>query len=61
MPFPIVDFQQFLKGNPAEKQTIGNQVLDAFTGYGFLYLANHGIPNTTLSTVFEHASLCISQ
>jgi isopenicillin N synthase-like dioxygenase len=52
---PIIDFHQFLKGSALEKQGIANQVLDGFRNVGFIYLANHGIPNYTVDDVFKQS------
>ncbi len=51
-PFPIIDFHQFLIGNAHDKQLVGEELLNAFKNFGFLYLANHGIPKDQLNQVF---------
>ncbi|KAH8915398.1 Clavaminate synthase-like protein [Atractiella rhizophila] len=53
---PVVDFGKFLNGNEAEKLESGAEVLDAFKNVGFVYLSNHGIPDSKLSKVFELSS-----
>lgn len=40
---PVIDFAPFLTGNAADKQTVANQIHQAFHQIGFLYLTNLGI------------------
>ena len=49
---PIVDFGRFLKGNDSEKKAASEDVLDAFKTVGFVYLANHSIPQSQIDNVF---------
>ncbi|GAD95358.1 hypothetical protein PVAR5_4000 [Paecilomyces variotii No. 5] len=49
---PLIDFEPFRSGRPAEKHSVAVSILDAFKSSGFLYLKNHGIPPSVVSKVF---------
>ncbi|KAJ3104791.1 hypothetical protein HDU97_008859 [Phlyctochytrium planicorne] len=50
---PVVDFGRYLIGNANDKAAAAKEVVDAFTKVGFVYLANHGIPDAMLKGVFD--------
>ncbi|KAL5119601.1 hypothetical protein ACEQ8H_002447 [Pleosporales sp. CAS-2024a] len=53
---PLIDFGQFLSSDAAAKQSAAKAVLEAFQNTGFVYLKNHGIPPSTVSTVFANSA-----
>ncbi|KAL6703926.1 hypothetical protein ACN47E_008962 [Coniothyrium glycines] len=53
---PLIDFSAFLAGDATAKQQTANAVLKGFQDAGFIYLKNHGIPPSTISTVFSHSA-----
>jgi len=51
---PLIDFSKFREAaSPAEKRQAADNVVQAFKDVGFVYLTGHGIPETTISTVFQ--------
>lgn len=54
---PIIDFGPFLKPssslNSTSRQSISEQVVEAFKTSGFIYLKNHGISSKQIDQVFE--------
>ena len=46
-----VDFGPFLDGS--NKQGVANAILDSFKSIGFVYLVNHGLDETKISSMFE--------
>ncbi|KAF2201010.1 Clavaminate synthase-like protein [Delitschia confertaspora ATCC 74209] len=53
---PLIDFGQFLNGNSDSKKSTAEAILHGFQNAGFIYLKNHGIPPSTVSTVFDHSA-----
>ncbi|KAF2278768.1 thymine dioxygenase [Westerdykella ornata] len=53
---PLIDFSQYLSGDPAAKKSTAQAVLNGFQNAGFIYLKNHGIPAETVSKVFAHSA-----
>lgn len=53
---PLIDFSAFLCGDAASKQQTARAVLTGFQTAGFIYLKNHGIAPSTISTVFTHSA-----
>ncbi|KKY18900.1 putative 2og-fe oxygenase family [Phaeomoniella chlamydospora] len=56
LTIPVIDFSTFLHGNEVSKRSTAEAVLRAFQTSGFLYLANHGIPPSTVRTVFGQSA-----
>ena len=52
---PIVDFQNFLIGNQAEKQAVADELTSAFRTHGFAYLKNYGISNESTRKIFDYS------
>ncbi|KIX07596.1 uncharacterized protein Z518_02249 [Rhinocladiella mackenziei CBS 650.93] len=52
---PVVSFEKFLTGNPAEQKEVARQVYDAFSTVGFIYLKDHGIPQSRVDEIFALA------
>ena len=49
----LIDFGVFVDGSPANRKATAVEVFHAFQNSGFLYLQNHGIPEETVSQVFQ--------
>ncbi|EDU42854.1 thymine dioxygenase [Pyrenophora tritici-repentis] len=56
LEIPLIDFDAFLSGDPNAKKQTADAVLKGFQNAGFVYLKNHGIPPSTVSTVFSHSA-----
>lgn len=56
LTIPLIDFSAFLSGDPSAKQQTAAAVLKGFQTAGFIYLKNHGIPPSTVSTIFSHSA-----
>lgn len=50
----IIDLGPFLDGT--EKQAVANAILNSFKKVGFVYLTNHGIPQTKIDQIFAWVS-----
>jgi isopenicillin N synthase-like dioxygenase len=50
---PLIDFGAFVDGSPAAKRETARKIRDACEQVGFLYLANHGVPQARVDAVFE--------
>lgn len=53
---PLIDFSLFLHGTPTEKHSTALALLHGFQQAGFIYLKNHGIPRSQISTVFASSA-----
>ena len=54
---PIVSFEKFLTGDRADQQQVAQHVYDAFSTVGFIYLKDHGIPQSRVDEIFALVSL----
>ncbi|XP_078667283.1 uncharacterized protein LOC144909105 [Branchiostoma floridae x Branchiostoma belcheri] len=56
---PVIDFSAYSLQNETkdddELQCLATQLVQAFSTEGFVYLRNHGIPNTLISKTFQAA------
>jgi isopenicillin N synthase-like dioxygenase len=52
---PLIDFAPFLHGSRAEKLAVADQVREACETIGFLYLANHGVPESKIEATLAAA------
>lgn len=52
---PLIDFGAFVDGSPAAKRDAALKIRDACEQVGFLYLANHGVPQGRIDAVFAAA------
>lgn len=52
-PIPVVSFEKFLTGDRADQKEVAKQVYDAFSTIGFIYLKDHGIPQSRVEEIFE--------
>ncbi|KAF4506851.1 hypothetical protein G6O67_006892 [Ophiocordyceps sinensis] len=53
---PLIDFQRFLHGSPAERATTAKAMLDGFQTAGFVYLENHSMPADKLRHTFSRSA-----
>ncbi|KAK7186151.1 hypothetical protein DPSP01_000780 [Paraphaeosphaeria sporulosa] len=53
---PLIDFSAFLSGTPAQKHQTAQAILNGFQTAGFIYLSNHPIPGSTISSVFANSA-----
>ncbi|PVH95507.1 Clavaminate synthase-like protein [Periconia macrospinosa] len=53
---PLIDFAPFLSADPVQKKQTAQAVLNGFQNAGFIYLKNHGIPESTVSNVFANSA-----
>ncbi|MEO0349122.1 MAG: 2-oxoglutarate and iron-dependent oxygenase domain-containing protein [Cyanobacteria bacterium P01_A01_bin.15] len=52
---PIIDFSLFLTGSSKDRQQVAQEIFQACHQVGFLYLKNHGIPQTAIVQAFEQS------
>ena len=50
---PVLDMGPFLNGEPGALEELGQQVRWAFETIGFLYITNHGVPQTLIDRMFR--------
>src|SRR3982751_2502517 len=49
---PIIDFGPFLSGGPGDRSRVAAEIGRACETVGFLYLANHGVPEKLIERTF---------
>lgn len=52
----MIDFSRFIDGSSAERKEAATQVLHGFQKAGFIYLTNHGIPQSTIDSAFAQSA-----
>ena len=52
---PVIDIASVRSGSTAELQEVGRQIRDAFTGSGFCYVSNHGVPQSVIRNAYAAA------
>ena len=52
---PVIDFEPFIKGDAAARQTVVQQIYQACHEVGFMYLKNPGIPQDLIEELFTRA------
>ncbi|PVH94088.1 Clavaminate synthase-like protein [Periconia macrospinosa] len=52
---PIIDISLSFSDSLSSKQDVASQIRNACTTSGFFYIANHGIPSSTLGTILHQA------
>ena len=53
---PIVSFAPFLTGDKASQQRVAQEVYEAFSTIGFVYLKDHGIPLSAVDSIFAESA-----
>lgn len=54
---PVIDFSKYQRATSlSQKQDTANEIVHAFKNAGFIYLANHGIPDPVINNVY--AKVC---
>jgi isopenicillin N synthase-like dioxygenase len=54
---PVIDFAPFLQGGQADQQAVAEQIYAACRDLGFMYLSNHGIPQSLLDQLLRQSKL----
>lgn len=52
---PVIDISPSFSSSLADRQAVAAQIRTACTTSGFFYIANHGIPSSTLDSVIQQA------
>ena len=52
---PLIDLAPFLAGDAAARRVVARTVAEACERIGFLYVANHGVPESTIATAADAA------
>jgi isopenicillin N synthase-like dioxygenase len=52
----VIDFSYFRIGSIQDRKQIASEIDDAFKTTGFLFLQNHGIPQSRIDACFEQVS-----
>lgn len=47
-----VSFDRFLHGTDADKKAVAQEIYDAFSTVGFVYVKDHGIPQARVDEIF---------
>ncbi|KAF1815102.1 oxidoreductase-like protein [Eremomyces bilateralis CBS 781.70] len=53
---PLIDFAPFLSNDQELKTSVASSVLKGFQSAGFLYLTNHGIPQSLVDKAFSRSA-----
>lgn len=48
-----VSFEKFLNGDEADKRAVAAEVFDAFSTVGWVYIKDHGIPQSRVDEIFR--------
>ncbi|KAF2792882.1 Clavaminate synthase-like protein [Melanomma pulvis-pyrius CBS 109.77] len=51
----VVSFERFINGDDADKRAVAKELYEAFSTVGWVYLKDHGIPQTRVEEIFELA------
>jgi len=49
---PIISFDRFLTGKREDQVAVADDIFNAFANVGFVYLSNHGIPQSQVDEMF---------
>jgi isopenicillin N synthase-like dioxygenase len=49
----VVSFDKFINGNDADKRAVAQQIYNAFSTVGWVYLKDHGIPQSRVNEIFS--------
>ncbi|KAF1993963.1 Clavaminate synthase-like protein [Amniculicola lignicola CBS 123094] len=51
----VISFEPFIQGNDADRKDVAKQLYEAFSTVGWVYLKDHGIPQSRVDEIFELA------
>lgn len=49
----VVSFERFLNGDDAAQRAVAKEIYDAFSTVGWVYIKDHGIPQSRVDSIFE--------
>jgi isopenicillin N synthase-like dioxygenase len=49
----VVSFDKFINGNDADKRAVAQEIYNAFSTVGWVYLKDHGIPQSRVDEIFS--------
>lgn len=52
----VVSFERFINGDNGDKRAVAKELYEAFSTVGWVYLKDHGIPQTRVDEIFELVS-----
>lgn len=52
----VVSFERFINGNDADKRAVAQELYEAFSTVGWVYLKDHGIPQERVDEIFALVS-----
>ncbi|KAL5530588.1 hypothetical protein ACEPAF_6846 [Sanghuangporus sanghuang] len=54
---PVIDFNRYqIAASTDQRQETANEVVDGFKEAGFIYIKNHGIPDSVITNVFQKSA-----
>ena len=58
---PLIDFGPFLNGADEDRQKVALEIGNACRNVGFFYLSNHGVSESLIERVYDHAKQFFAQ
>ena len=49
----VVSFDRFINGDDADRKAVAKEVYNAFSTVGWVYISDHGIPQSRVDEVFK--------
>jgi isopenicillin N synthase-like dioxygenase len=49
----VISFDRFVNGSDADRRAVAKKVYDAFSSVGWVYISDHGIPQSRVDEVFD--------
>ena len=49
----VVSFERFINGGDADKHAVARELYEAFSTVGWVYLKDHGIPQSRVDHIFK--------
>ncbi|KAK3067945.1 hypothetical protein LTR53_014866, partial [Teratosphaeriaceae sp. CCFEE 6253] len=56
LEIPLIDFSAFTAGDETTRRTTAQAILEGFQTAGFIYLRNHGVPQSEVQSTFADAA-----
>jgi hypothetical protein len=56
----VVSFDKFINGNDADKRPVAQQIYNAFSTVGWVYVIDHGIPQWRVDEIFRLVHIPLS-